>query len=119
MADFMSYNAGDLGFVIGGCDSAAVNIDEAARKRKSIDGFVVDDLELINVYRIVIRRVRGERLSKGLDIGRRVQVFHDPKLAFRLFRGFPSDLDILLRREKVETRLQFGPVVRAVCSQND
>ena len=43
----------------------------------------------------------------------------DPKLAFRLFQGFPSDLDILLRREKVETRLQFRPVVRAVCSQND
>ena len=49
VGDFVRHHPRQLGFVFGRLDGATVQVEETARQRKSVDGFLVDCFELVRI----------------------------------------------------------------------
>ena len=49
VADFVPHDPGELSFVVGSFDHAAIDVEKSARQGEGIDAGIVDRLELIRV----------------------------------------------------------------------
>ncbi len=117
VADLVRHYSGYLRLIICGIDRAAVDVNKTAWQRERVDRGIIHDLELVRIF--FARRVRGQLLSERINVGGRLTVVKYLQLTFRLLRRLSSHLDVLLRREEIPARLQFGAAVGSVRGEDD
>jgi hypothetical protein len=102
----VGHDSGQLTFILGRLDEAAVHVEVSARQCKRVDVGDVDDLELVRVLRP--RRDRREALADSVDVSFDRLIVEYRQLLLGGVRGLSTDLLILLRGEKIEPRLDLS-----------
>src|SRR6185295_11340720 len=98
MPDLVPKRAGELVQPFGLFDEAAVDVNEAARKRERVDFIRVDDVEMPREVRPA--RLRGDRLAELLDIPGDLWIVEQRKLCVDFGGVVLADRDFLLVRHR-------------------
>ena len=107
VGDFMRHDCGQLGFIIGREDQAAVHIEETAGQGECVDLIRLDDLDRERNLRI---RVSNEVLADAVDILVDGRIFNKLHLALDFRSELASHLNFFLQREEIQTALVDVPV---------
>ena len=106
MGDLMRDDARDLSLVPGVLENAAVDVDEAPGKGEGVDVARVHDLEVVLKFRAA--GIGSKPLPDGVYVTAHRRVVQDRYLLLGLRRRLLPDLNVVLRLEKIETRLDVG-----------
>lgn len=105
VSDLMRDDASQLALVFGGSESARVDEDVSAGKRKGVDLFGADDGELVSEGKA--RSFSREPLAKLLYVAVDSFVAQERHLLRDLLCRAAAKLYVLLRREKIKARLKM------------
>ena len=100
--DLVRNHSSQLVFSSRGFNHSAIDVNRTAGQGEGVDVRDIDHFETIGV--MLALRLRGQRLTDAADVFVDARICEQRQLTLSFDHELPPDLDILLWREKVETR---------------